>query len=190
MPSPGLSSPSSSSACQFSPVCLCNPYPGLCCRHLFSQWVHGQSSNLYKLFIDTFFFSIFWVAFYQFGQLDKRVPIVRELLICKLENKISNIMAFKIKTWVLKEILEISWPEQSSFYFYHQLQAAPNCSIIKTAWAPGNLGGNEGVSLEPLPKEKIGVVFPRVSSSCSLSEHLKKSFEMLGWGSQGNRPLK
>ena len=38
------------------------------------------------------------MAFYQLGQLDKRVPVVRELLLNKLENKISNTLVFKIKT--------------------------------------------------------------------------------------------
>lgn len=130
---------------------------------------------------------IFLVTLNLSGQVDKRAPIVWELWVSKLENKISKVLVFKIKTWVLKEILERWWPEQDSFYFWHQLQVI--CPITKTGWVPGNLGGNEAVGSEELPKEKIGVVVPSAAALWWLSEHLKQSSETSRWGSQRNRPL-
>lgn len=100
------------------------------------------------------------MAFCHLGQLDKRVPIVRQLLRNKLENKISNILAFQIKkpkfsrrfggmmTWT-----RLFSSTTSSNCCYRQLQ-------MKTACVPGNLGGDEAVCSDPLPKEKIELYSP------------------------------
>lgn len=82
--------------------------------------LHSQSRKIHEVFIDVFFFFFiicFLVSLHQFGQLDKKAPIVSVLSESKLESEISKILVFKRETWVLKEILERWWPDKALFIY-------------------------------------------------------------------------